>query len=272
MLKISYIMNRIKITFNKLKKNKKKALIVYITAGYPSLSATEKIVSELEKSGVDIVEVGMPFSDPMADGLTIQKSSEKSLKAGTTLKGLLKSVKNIRKKSQIPIVLMSYLNPVYRYGIKRFVKDAVNCGLDGAIFPDLPPDEAGELRKQAQKKDFDIIFLASPTSTVERLKRIAKHSKGFIYYVSLTGITGARDYLAPHISANIKKIKDITDKPVCVGFGISNEKQARMISKIADGVIVGSAVVNVIRKYERKRMLEEAIGRFALSLARAVHN
>lgn len=264
-------MNRIKKTFNKLRKRKKKAFIVYITAGYPSLALTEKMVLVLERAGVDIIELGVPFSDPMADGLTIQKSSEKALKAGTTLDKILKSVKNIRKKSQIPIVLMSYLNPVYHYGAKKFVKDAVRCGVDGAIFPDLPPEEAIEFEKAAKGKDFYIIFLASPTSTSSRIKAIAKHSRGFIYYVSLTGVTGARDILPSHISRNIKKIKRVTGKPVCVGFGVSNERQAQNISRVADGVIIGSAIVNIIRKYEKKRSLDKTVGKFASRLAKAVH-
>jgi len=264
-------MNRIKIAFGKLKKEKSKAFITYITAGYPSLSTTERIVLELEKQGVDIIEIGMPFSDPMADGLTIQKSSEESLRKGTTLRKVLTVVKNIRKKSQIPIVLMSYLNPVYRYGIKRFVKNAVRCGVDGAIFPDLPPEEASEFEKASRTKDFYIIFLASPTSTSERIKVIARHSKGFIYYVSLMGVTGARDYLAPNISRNIKKIKRITDKPICVGFGISDERQARIISRVADGVIVGSAVINIISKYEKKNILVKVVGQFTSRLAKAIH-
>ena len=263
-------MNRIKETFNRLKKEKKKAFIAYITAGYPSLSATERIVLELEKSGVDIVEMGVPFSDPMADGLTIQRSSESSLAAGTTLVKILKSVKNIRKKSEIPIVLMSYLNPVYHYGAEKFVKDAVGCGVDGAIFPDLPPEEASELEGPARSKDFYIIFLASPTSTRERIKLIARRSRGFIYYVSLTGITGVRDHLAPHIAGDIRKIKRVTDKPVCVGFGVSNEKQARTVARAADGVIVGSAIVKVISENRKKRALEKKVGRFAARLSKAI--
>ena len=264
-------MNRIKKTFNRLKKSKKKAFIAYITAGYPSLSATEKIVLELERAGVDIIEIGVPFSDPMADGLTIQKSSERSLKSGTTLKKILKVVNNIRKRSGIPLVLMSYLNPVYSYGMKEFVRDAVRCGVDGVIFPDLPPEEAAEFEKPIKGKEFYIIFLASPTSTPGRIKLIAKHSKGFIYYVSLTGVTGARDYLSPSISRNIKRIKRITNKPVCVGFGISNEEQARKISRIADGVIVGSAIVKVIGKYSKKKILYKEVGKFANRLAKAIH-
>ena len=264
-------MNRIKKTFNRLKKKKKKAFIAYITAGYPTLSATEKIALVLEKAGVDIIEIGVPFSDPMADGLTIQKSSEESLEGGTTLEKILKSVKKIRKKSEIPIVLMSYLNPVYRYGMEKFVKDALTCGVDGAIFPDLPPEEATEFEKATKDKDFYIIFLASPTSTPKRIKLIAKHSKGFIYYVSLTGVTGTRRYLSPHISRNIRRIKRITDRPVCVGFGVSNEGQARLVARISDGVIVGSAIVKIIGKSMRKKALEKEVGKFASRLAEAIH-
>ncbi len=263
-------MNRIHKTFNRLKKNKSKAFIAYITAGYPTLHATEEIVLELEKSGVDIVEIGMPFSDPMADGLTIQKASEKSLLRGTTLPKVLKSIKNIRGKSQIPIVIMSYLNPIYRYGAERFVRDALKSGVDGVIFPDLPPEESGEFEKAAKGKDFCMIFLASPTSTAERMRTIARHSKGFIYYVSLTGITGTRECLASGISENLRKIKRITDKPVCVGFGVSNEKQARAVSRIADGVIIGSAIINVISKC-RKSALKKAVRQFSSRLAKAIH-
>ncbi|MBL7070976.1 MAG: tryptophan synthase subunit alpha [Candidatus Omnitrophica bacterium] len=265
-------MNRIKKTFNKLSKDKRKAFIVYITAGYPSMAATEKIVLELERSGVDIVELGVPFSDPMADGLTIQRSSERSLKSGTTLHKILKSVKKIRGKSQIPIILMSYLNPVYHYGVEKFVRDAVKCGVDGAIFPDLPAEEAAELEGAARAQDLYLIFLASPTSTNDRLKIIARHSKGFIYYVSLTGVTGARAALPSHISKNIKRIKRLTDKPVCVGFGVSNEKQARDISRVADGVIIGSALIRVIGENEGKSTLNKAVGKFTSSIAKAVHN
>ncbi|MEA3305289.1 MAG: tryptophan synthase subunit alpha [Candidatus Omnitrophota bacterium] len=265
-------MNRIKTTFNKLRKKRKKAFIVYITAGYPALSATERIVPELEKSGVDIVEIGVPFSDPMADGPVIQKSSEKAICNGVTLKKILRSVRNIRKKSDIPIALMSYLNPIYRYGIKKFVADAVKSGVDGVILPDLPPEESGELRRAAKSFDFYVIFLASPTSTPGRIKTIVRHSQGFVYYVSLTGVTGVRDHLAAHISDNIKRIKRFTNKPVCVGFGISNEKQARRLLTVADGVIVGSAVIRVIKKHKKKRAPEKEVGRFTAKLARAVHS
>jgi len=263
-------MNRILKTFTILKKKKKKALIAYITAGYPSLPATEKIVLELEKSGVHIVELGVPFSDPMADGLTIQKSSEKSLARGTTLKKILRTVLKIRQRSRIPIVLMSYLNPLYRYGLAPFVKDAVRSGVDGVIVPDLPAEEAHEFEDAVRGMDFSLIFLASPTSTSKRIRAIARHSKGFIYYVSLTGVTGARKTLPSHIARNIKKIKDITDKPVCVGFGISNEEQARRISRLADGIIVGSAIINVIARFSASKRLAREVGKFTSRLAKAI--
>jgi tryptophan synthase alpha chain len=264
-------MNRIKRAFKKLKKNNEKAFIVYITGGYPTLKDTESIVLELEKSGVDIIEIGVPFSDPIADGPTIQKSSEKALYKGATLKMILQSIGNIREKSDIPIALMSYLNPIYHYGLRKFLTDAVKCGVDGLILPDLPPEEAGALERAAKNFDFCIIFLAAPTSTSARIKTIVKHSEGFIYYVSLTGVTGARDYLGAHIADNIKRIKRFTNKPVCIGFGISNEKQARHLSSITDGVIVGSAVIRVIKKYEGKKALQKEVGRFAEKLAKAVH-
>jgi len=264
-------MNRIKDTFNRLKKAHKKALIVYITGGYPNLSATERLVPELERSGVDIIEIGIPFSDPIADGPVIQKASEAALGKGATLRKILGSIVKIRKKSDVPIVFMSYFNPIYRYGVENFVKDASKCGVDGAIIPDLPTEEAEEIIKIAKRDKFCMIFLTSPTSTIGRLKTIARKSEGFIYYVSLTGVTGTRDALAGDIAANIRKIKRFTDKPVCVGFGVSNERQAREIAAIADGVIVGSAVIKFIEKFHKKRDLERSVGRFAARLAKAVH-
>jgi len=264
-------MNRIKNTFNKLKKQNKKAFIVYITGGYPNLSATGKLVLELEKSGVDVIEIGIPFSDPIADGLTIQKASERALSKGATLTKILRSVRNIRRKSDVPIVFMSYFNPIYKYGVKKFIRDASKCGVDGAIIPDLPPDEAGEIIRVSEAKDFCVIFLASPTSTQARLKTIAKKSNGFIYYVSLTGVTGTRKRLASDIAANIRRIKRLTDKPVCVGFGVSDENQARSIAHIADGVIVGSAIIKAIERFRKVRNLEKGVAHFAAKLARAIH-
>jgi len=239
-------MNRIDKKFSGLRKRGEKAFIAYITAGYPNLPATEKIIHILEDAGVDIIELGMPFSDPMADGLTIQRASEHSLRQGTTLKKVLKLVSRVRKKSAIPLVLMSYLNPVYNYGVRKFIDEAALAGLDGAIFPDLPPEEAGMFREVIKRRDFCLIFLASSASTPHRWKAIARASRGFVYYISLMGVTGARQKLPPDIYENVKRIKRITTKPVCVGFGVSNPRQAGKVADVADGVIVGSAIVNEI--------------------------
>lgn len=264
-------MNRIDKKFKELRKKGKKAFIVYITGGYPSMPDTESLVLELEKSGADLIEIGIPFSDPIADGPVIQSASEKALAKGATLRKILKSVERIRRKSSIPIVFMSYYNPIYKYGVQKFVIDASKCGVDGVIVPDLPPEESGGLLSAARRRNLALIFLASPTSTKKRLINIAKKSSGFIYYVSLTGVTGARKRLAPDIAGHIKRIKAFTDKPVCVGFGVSNERQARYISRVSDGVIVGSAIIKVIERFRRGNALRKGVGRFAAKLGRAVH-
>lgn len=265
-------MNRIKATFDNLRKNRKKAVIAYITAGYPTLAATAGLMRSLESAGVDIIELGVPFSDPIADGPTIQKSSEIALKAGVTLASILKLVKDKRPKTSAPLVLMTYLNPVYSYGLKRFMDDAVMCGVDGVICPDLPPEEASLFRKYAAGKPLDIIFLASPTSTDERLRMIAKYSAGFIYYVSVTGVTGARGTLPDDLRPNIKRLRRITAKPVCVGFGISSPEQARAVARLADGVIVGSAIIDIIASHRGGMSMFKKVGEFAAGIAKAVHS
>jgi len=264
-------MNRIDALFKDLKSKRKKALIVYIAAGDPNLRATEKLVIELEKSGVNLVELGIPFSDPLADGPTIQKASQRALTRGVNVKSILRMVRSVRKKVKIPLVFMTYFNIISRYGIGRFVKDSKKAGVDGVIVPDLPPEEAKELVKIAGKNNFDTIFLAAPTSTKERLKKISGKSKGFIYYVSLTGVTGARKKLPSDIIQNVRRLKKITKKPVCVGFGISEPKQAKKISRLADGIIIGSAVIKVIEKNLGKKNLYDKVKKFVKSIESAVH-
>ena len=263
-------MNRIQKKFSDLKRKKKKALIVYITAGDPSIAATYKFAAEFDKSKVDILELGVPFSDPIADGPTIQAASLRALKNRVNLNKIFVLVKKIREKSEIPIVLMTYYNPVYRYGIKNFTEAAKKCGVDGVIVPDLPPEEANDLIKQSKKRDLKHIFLLSPTSSYERMKLVSKKSSGFIYYVSLTGVTGARRKLPPEITDKVKKIKRLTKKPVCVGFGISTPKQAGAIAKIADGVIVGSAIIKMIEKNIKHKNLVEKTGKFVNTLAGSI--
>ena len=261
-------MNRIDKKFRELKRAKKKAFIAYITAGDTSLSMTEKLVQALEGSGVDIVELGIPFSDPLADGPTIQAASERALKGGATLRKAFTLVARLRNKVAIPIVFMTYYNPVLRYGLARFFESCKSCGVDGVIVPDLPCEEAKELVLLGRKKGTTTIFLAAPTSTDASIKAIAKNSSGFIYYVSLTGVTGARSKLASDIASNVRRIKAVTNKPVAVGFGISNPVQARQLAKTADGVIVGSAIVKIIS--EKKDVIPR-VSRFACSLSKAIH-
>ncbi|MDO8489208.1 MAG: tryptophan synthase subunit alpha [Candidatus Omnitrophota bacterium] len=259
-------MNRIDKKFSQLKKQGKKALIAFITAGYPDLATTLKLVIEFEKRGVDIIELGVPFSDPLADGPVIQEASGYSLKKGTNLIKILDLVKKLRKQVNLPTCLMTYYNPVFWYGEKRFVDKAVSSGVDGVIIPDLPPEEAGEFIHYANKEGLANICFIAPTSTQARIKLISKVDKGFIYYVSLTGVTGSRKSLSADLKTNLVKIKKITSKPVCVGFGISDARQVKEVSKICDGVIVGSAIVDKIKKNIGHPGLVQRVASFVESL------
>lgn len=262
-------MNRIDKKFRELKKAKKKAFIAYITAGDPNLNTTGRLVPALEISGVDIIELGIPFSDPLADGPTIQAASQRALKAGATLKKAFALVARLRKKAAVPIVFMTYFNPILRYGLARFFDSCKACGVDGVIVPDLPCPEAKELVRLGHKKGIATIFLAAPTSTSESIRQIAKNSSGFIYYVSLTGVTGARTKLASDIAANIRRIKAVTDKPVAIGFGVSTPGQAAHMARTADGVIVGSAIVKIIGG---NKDVVSRVSKFARSLSKAIHS
>ncbi len=241
-------MNRIEEKFKELKKENKKALILYLTAGYPNLAATEKLVTELEKAGADIIELGVPFSDPVADGVTIQRTSAAALASGTNLSKIFQTVSRIRQKSRVPIVLMGYYNPILSYGLARFVSDCKKTGVDGLICADLPPDEAQKLLRLTRKAEIGLIFLLAPTSTPERMKLVSRASYPFIYYVSLTGVTGARKSLPKDIRSKITQIRRYTKKPVCLGFGVSSASQAKEVLPYVDGVIVGSALLDCIEK------------------------
>jgi tryptophan synthase alpha chain len=240
------VISRIEKTFKKLRKLGKKAFIPYIMAGDPSLEKTKEIVLLFEKCGADIVELGVPFSDPLADGPTIQHAAERALQGGTTLRKVISFVEDIRRASQIPLILMTYYNPVMKYGLEHFAEEAVRAGFDGVIIPDLPPDAADELIAVSKSSSLNTIFLLAPTSTDERIKKVAKASTGFIYYVSITGITGASLLIDNSLSASIAKIKHHTQKPVAVGFGIAKPEEAAEVARVADGVIIGSAI---IKKY-----------------------
>ena len=262
--------SRIQKTFAQLKANGEKALITFITAGDPDLKTSKDIIFELEKSGADIIELGIPFSDPMADGPTIQAASERALKKGTTLKDVLELVKDVRKRSQIPIILFGYYNPIFAYGTERFAKDVKKAGADGILVVDLPPEEASELKAHTDSAGLDLVFLLTPTSDDNRMQLVAEKASGFIYYVSVAGITGARKELSGTIQKYISKVRQFTPLPVGVGFGISTPEQAREVSKWADGVIVGSAIVNVIEKNQDLPDLVTKVGKFVTKLKRGM--
>ena len=255
-------MSRIGEKFNAVLKNRSKALIPYITAGEPNMEMTQRLVAAMAHNGADIIELGVPFSDPLADGTTIQRASQKALKRGTDLVIILHAVEEMRKKSSLPLVLMSYYNPILRYGLKRFVQHASDAGVDGIIVPDLPPEEAGELMEMAKPKDFDVIFLVTPTSTKERIKLVSRHSTGFVYCVSLTGVTGARREIYGGLRQFLKAVRIHTDKPLAVGFGISTPEQAGKVAQMADGVIVGSAIVDLIERTPDERAVVDRVGAF----------
>ncbi len=256
-------MSRIAAKFEEIRKKQGKALITFITAGDPELAVTEKLVPVLEKAGADILELGVPFSDPMADGPTIQKASERALSSGTTLPKILAMVKSARKVSQIPIILMGYYNPIFLYGPERFAADAAVAGVDGVLVVDFPPEEAGTFKKVAARQGLDVIFLLAPTSDDARVAKIAEYGGGFVYYVSVTGVTGARKSVAVSVFDQVKKIKERVNLPVVVGFGISDPVQAGQVAAAADGVVVGSALVKLFEESSG----EELQGRLATFVA-----
>jgi len=259
-------MNRIEKKFKELRNIKKKAFIAFITAGYPNLSVTEKLVLEFSRLGVDIVELGVPFSDPLADGPVIQEASTVALKRNTHLNEILKLVVKLRRKTAIPICLMTYYNPVYCFGEKAFCRKANLAGVDGVIIPDLPPEEGKFLMECARKEKIDVISFIAPTTSVKRMKYISKVATGFIYYVSLTGVTGVRAKLPQGLIKNLRLVKRYARKPVCVGFGVSNRSQASGVLSVADGVIVGSAIVRKIKENISRKDLVEKVVNFVAKL------
>lgn len=239
-------MGRIAKKLEALRARNEKALIVYLTAGDPSMDVTKELVFAMEKSGADILEIGVPFSDPTADGPVIQAASQRALKTGTTLSGVLAMVADIRKVSPIPIVLFGYFNPIFAYGVEKFSEDAKDAGVDAVLVVDLPPEEAGELRLYSDAAGLDFISLVAPTTGKDRLKTILKSATGFLYYISITGVTGTAAPKIEDIAREVGKIRKLTQMPIAVGFGITNVDQAKAIGQIADGIVIGSAVVRLI--------------------------
>ncbi|MBU1087753.1 MAG: tryptophan synthase subunit alpha [Candidatus Omnitrophica bacterium] len=260
-------MNRIEQKNQELCLQKRKAFIAYITAGFPTAAATEQLVYTLEENGVDFIELGMPFSDPVADGPTIQAASCAALAAGMNMINFLNLVKTLRQKTQIPLIIMSYFNPIFKYGIKKFAIDAKLAGLDGVIVPDLPPEEAKELNQALRNQGIDQIFIISPVTEPARMKQIAKLSRGFIYYVPLTGVTGTRTSLPKNIALAVKAIKQSSKTPIFVGFGIFTPEQVKQVVKISDGAIVGSGIIQVIAQYSQDEQMVKKVGQYIRSLS-----
>jgi tryptophan synthase alpha chain len=261
---------RIEKKFEELRKEGKKAFIPFIMAGDPDPDICCDLVLELQRRGASIVELGVPFSDPIADGPVNQRAVLRALSQGISLPRILDMVGKIREKSEIPIALMTYLNPVHRFGIHKFMKEAKASGVDGLIVADLPPEDARDLIEAGADEGVNTIFLLAPTSSDSRIKKVCEASTGFIYYTSITGVTGIRERLSEDLKPMISKIKGYTDKPISVGFGISTPDQAREVASIADGVIVGSAIVRVIEERIGKGDIVSAVGDFAESISRAI--
>jgi tryptophan synthase alpha chain len=223
-----------------------KALIAYVTVGYPSIAATKKVVPLLAEAGCDIIELGIPFSDPLADGATIQQASYRALLNGVTPRLCLELVADLRRKTGVPLVFMTYYNPVLHYGLENFCREAAKAGADGLIIPDLPPDEGADLEALTRGSGLDLVYLLAPTSTGERIKIVADRSRGFIYLVSIAGVTGARCDLPDDLEAFVVRVRRIARQPLCVGFGISTPEQAVRVAGVADGVIIGSRIVQLM--------------------------
>lgn len=253
-------MQRLENCFADLRASGRKGLITFITAGDPDLDATPELIACLEANGADIIELGVPFSDPLADGPTIQAASARALAAGASLAGILKMVAEVRSGIKVPLVLMSYYNPLYAYGLRKLVDDAVSAGVDGIIVPDLPLEEAAELRSLAAER-LAVIPLAAPTTGSQRLRQIVEVGTGFLYYVTVTGITGARRSLPERLAADLDRVKDAAGSlPLAAGFGIATPEQAISVGRHADAVIVGSALVEIIARLGKSNAAREELG------------
>jgi len=266
--------NRIDRKFRELKARGQKAFVAYITAGDPSPEATPDLVWALERAGADIVELGIPFSDPLADGIVNQLSAQRALEAGTTTPRIFEILKAVRAQSQIPIVLYIYFNLIYAFGIERFCLQAFQAGADGLLVLDLPPEESQGNDIGARLGDGSLrrISLVAPTSPAERMDKIVEKASGFVYYVSREGVTGMQEHVSASISNRIALLRKHTSLPICVGFGISNPEQAHTVSRQADGAVVGSVLVNRIAEWGKDRDLPQKLEEFARPLAQAIHS
>ncbi|MGF1657756.1 MAG: tryptophan synthase subunit alpha [Verrucomicrobiales bacterium] len=261
---------RISSTFQRLKEADQKGFVAYITAGDPTLEATVALALSLEKAGVDILELGVPFSDPLADGLVNQLAAQRALEAGASLIGVLKAVQEIRKTSELPLVLFTYLNPVYQYGYEKFFNDASEAGVDGVLFLDLPPEES-LANHEFTGTGLDLIRLIAPTTSASRMDAIAQTGTGFIYYVSREGVTGEQAELSTSIAGQIEKLRAATSLPIAIGFGISTPEQAMEAAQFADAVVVGSAIVRRVGEWGQEPDLAKKVQDFVAPMTAAVH-
>jgi tryptophan synthase alpha chain len=255
-------MNRIDRTFRQLRENGRKGIIAYLTAGDPDLGVTEELVLEMVYSGADMVELGMPFSDPVADGPVIQAASMRALKKGVTLKDVFTLAEKLRARSGIPLLIMTYFNPVFSYGIPRFVEKARKSGIDGIIIPDLPLEESETLSRDLEEAGIHFIYLLTPTSSAERIKKTVQQARGFIYCVSVSGVTGARDTIPEVGRKLLNKVSLLTDLPLALGFGISRPEQIASLNEEGDAVIIGSAIVRLVEEGGTKEEIVRRIRAF----------
>jgi tryptophan synthase alpha chain len=262
--------NRIDERFSRLKKEGKKGLVIYIGAGDPDLEATKQLGLAFDKAGVDVLELGVPFSDPLADGLVNQLAAQRGLESGTTPAKLLQTVAEIRKQSQVPIVLYIYFNLMHRYGLEKFIQDAAKAGVDGLLTLDLPPEESENYETLMSKNGVNVIYLVAPTTPENRIELIVKRGSGFIYYVSREGVTGMQTKVADTIGDMTKKIRAHTNLPIAIGFGISNPEQAKAVAQHAEAIVVGSAVVNQIAKLGKSPEMVSTVSKFVSELAQAI--
>lgn len=261
-------MNRIDNCFGLLRSQKRKGFIPYVCAGDPSLEKTVNLVRALEKAGADIIELGIPFSDPLADGIVNQLAAQRALLAGATVRGVLDCVREIRRNSEIPIVLYTYLNPIFQFGFDKFHRDAEAAGVDGLLILDLPPEEDVDLAGGSLIH----VRLIAPTTSPERMKKIAEKARGFLYYVSREGVTGEQKTISSALGETVGQLRRISSLPIAVGFGISNPKQAREVSRHADAVVVGSAIVDLVAKHGKDPELIAKVSAFARSIADAIRS
>jgi tryptophan synthase alpha chain len=258
--------SRIATCFAALRERGERALVPFVTAGDPDLATSEALVLAMVRAGADLVEIGVPFSDPLAEGPTIQQSSERALAGGTSLRRVFGLVKSLRPRVDAPLVLMGYANTFLTMGERHFAEAAAEVGVDGVIAVDLPPEEGEALRADLAACGVDAILLAAPTTTPERLAMLARETRGFLYYVSLTGVTGARSSLAEGIEEQVRRVREVSDVPVCVGFGVSEPDHARRIGAFADGVVVGSALVDRIAAAGSAEAAVDVAARFVAQL------